>query len=71
MYHQLGADGPLTYLGVTGARRIADSTIAVGIGQVTYHVQGVRSTAAGAWGSYSVNYGTAAQATAETLKIAA
>ena len=68
--------GPTTYLGDVGSKKFIDTDIPAGTTQVTYEIQGVRSTAAGMWGTFIVKFGTNAvgEATAtiaSTPKIAA
>lgn len=55
---RLGPDGPWVLLGVTGRRRMIDSTIPRGTGVVTYEVRAVRSTAVGPPAKFEVSFGT-------------
>lgn len=73
VYRQVGEAGPWVYLGGSGQRKYEDPTIPLGVGQVSYQVQGIRSTAAGAWGTFVVSYGSGeqAKARAEAMKLAA
>ena len=49
--------GAFTYLGGAGTKEFLDATIPAGSSQVTYQVQAVRSTAAGPWAEFNVNFG--------------
>ena len=67
--------GEFTYLGGTGEKKFVDSTLPAGSSQVTYQVQAVRSTGAGAWAQFDVKFGvggtTSVTETAVSPKIAA
>src|SRR5439155_25688357 len=45
------------YLGGSGDKRFADTTIPAGSSQVTYQIQAVRSTAVGDFAQFNVNFG--------------
>jgi len=47
-----------------------DATIPAGSSQVTYQMQAVRSTAAGPWAQFNVNFGTGAGAGAGAMSAA-
>ena len=49
--------GDATYIGDAGAKRFVDATVPAGTAQVTYQIQAIRSTAAGAWATFVVNIG--------------
>jgi len=59
LWRRTTADGEFAYIGGTGARKFVDGTIPAGTSQVTYQMQAVRSTAAGPWAQFNVNFGTA------------
>jgi hypothetical protein len=46
-----------TYMGGVGEKKYADSTIPAGTSAVTYQIQAVRSTAAGDFAQFNVNFG--------------
>jgi hypothetical protein len=63
-----------TYLGGSGTKTFVDPTIPAGATAVTYQIQAVRSTAAGPWAQFNVNFGaggTGVTATAVGPKLAA
>ncbi len=49
---------PQTYLGDIGGRKYIDDSLPAGATEVTYAIQGVRSTAVGMWGNFIVKFGT-------------
>ncbi|HSV13219.1 MAG TPA: hypothetical protein VLI90_03105 [Tepidisphaeraceae bacterium] len=49
--------GEFAYLGGSGTKDFVDATIPAGSSQVTYQIQGVRSTAVGEWAQFNVNFG--------------
>lgn len=57
VYRRTSAEGEFTYLGGSGDRKFLDATIPAGSSQVTYQIQGVRSTAVGPWAQFNVNFG--------------
>jgi hypothetical protein len=57
VWRRIGASGEFTYLGGTGEKKFIDSTIPAGTSSVTYQLQAVRSTAAGPWAQFNVNFG--------------
>jgi hypothetical protein len=59
IWRRVGPSGPYSYLCGAGEKKFIDSTIPAGTAQVTYQIQGVRSTAAGPWAQINVNFGTA------------
>jgi hypothetical protein len=48
-----------SYLCASGEKRFVDASIPAGTTQVTYQLQGVRSTAAGPWVQFNVSFGQA------------
>jgi hypothetical protein len=62
----------LAFLGVTGKKEFVDSTIPPGTIQATYQIQAFRSTLAGPWAQFNVNFttlvGGAMTATVEAVK---
>jgi len=70
IWRRIGASGEFTYLGGTGNKKWHDQTIPAGSSQVTYKIQAVRSTAAGAWVECNVNFGvsTSGQMTASVTE---
>jgi hypothetical protein len=54
-----GAGGTFEHLGATGVKRYTDATLPAGASAVTYQIQAVRSTAAGACAQFNVNFGVA------------
>ena len=52
--------GTREYLGSCGAKMFTDSTLPSGASIVLYQVQAMRSTSLGAWGSFSIQFGTSA-----------
>jgi hypothetical protein len=82
VYRRTTPAGEFAYVGGTGSKKFVDTALPAGVSQVTYQVQGVRSTAVGAWGQFNVNFGSAAsggggmtasvgEATAASPKLAA
>ena len=73
IYRRATAAGEFTYLGGAGDKRFVDTTLPAGASQVTYQIQGVRSTAVGPFAQFNVNFGTATAggATAATVAAAA
>jgi hypothetical protein len=72
-----GSSGEATYIGGCGSRYFIDSTVPAGTSSVTYQMQAVRSTKAGPWATFNVQFGVNAGATTAkvgevaTVKIAA
>ncbi len=66
IYRKLGASGPFVYIAGSGGREYTDPSIPAGVTQVTYKIQGVRSTAIGGWATFNVLFGSneAGEATA-------
>ncbi len=50
-------DAPLAYLGTSGTKDFTDTTIPAGSSAVMYQIQAVRSTKAGDWAQFNVNFG--------------
>ncbi|HEY8667580.1 MAG TPA: hypothetical protein VIL86_13010 [Tepidisphaeraceae bacterium] len=79
VFRRTSADGEFAYLGGSGEKKFVDATIPAGSSQVTYQMQAVRSTAAGPWAQFNVNFGagsgsggmTAAVETVQAVKRAA
>ena len=65
------AGGEQTYIAGSGQKKYIDPTIPAGVTHVTYDIQGVRSTAAGMWGTFVVRFGSNAsgQATASIAEV--
>jgi hypothetical protein len=57
VWRRIGGTGEFTYCGGCGTKSYLDATIPAGSSQVTYQIQGVRSTAAGEWAQFNVNFG--------------
>lgn len=55
--------GAFEQVGSVGEKKFVDSTIPAGTASVTYQIQGVRSTSAGPWTQFNVNFGTTAGGT--------
>ncbi len=51
--------GPFDFLGTSGQRKFIDTTVPAGSSQITYQLQGVRSTAIGPYAQFNVNFGFA------------
>ena len=51
--------GDFNYLGASGTKKFVDATIPAGSSGVTYQIQAVRSTIAGAVAQFNVNFGVA------------
>ena len=49
--------GEFTYCGGCGSKQFIDETIPAGTTNITYQLQGVRTTAAGPWAQYNVSFG--------------
>jgi hypothetical protein len=49
--------GEMLYLGGTGAKEFTDDTIPTGTSSIVYQIQGVRSSSAGPWAQFNVNFG--------------
>jgi hypothetical protein len=64
VWRRVGAGGPFEHLGATGVKRFTDAMLPAGAGAVTYQIQAVRSTAAGARAQFNVNFGVAGGASA-------
>jgi hypothetical protein len=58
VWRRIGPSGPFTCLGATGVKKFVDETLPQGLAQVTYQIQAVRSTKAGPWARFDVNFGT-------------
>ncbi len=52
------AGGEQTYLADVGGKKYIDNSLPAGATEVTYAIQGVRSTAVGMWGNFLVKFGT-------------
>ena len=57
VYRRTTATGDFTYQANTGVKQYVDEAIPAGSSQVTYQIRAIRSTAAGAWAQYNVNFG--------------
>jgi hypothetical protein len=58
VFRRVGPTGEFDFVGASGLKQFVDETIPAGSSQVTYQIQGVRSTAAGEWAQFNVNFGT-------------
>jgi hypothetical protein len=58
VWRRLNGTGERTFLGVAGVKKFIDETIPAGTAYVTYLVQAFRSTRAGTWGTFDVNFTT-------------
>lgn len=63
IFRRDSAEGEFNYVGGTGAKKFLDQTIPAGTSSVTYQMQAVRSTQAGAWAQFNVNFGVAGETT--------
>jgi hypothetical protein len=70
VWRRIGEAGAFQHLGATGVKRFTDATLPAGARAVTYQIQAVRSTAAGACAQFNVNFGVAG-GTAVVPKLAA
>ena len=57
VYRRTMPTGSFVFQASTGAKSFTDTTLPAGSSQVTYQVRAVRSTAAGAWAQFNVNFG--------------
>lgn len=57
VFRRDGDEGEFNYLGGTGKKLFLDETIPAGTANVVYKIQAVRSTKAGLWGQFLVNFG--------------
>jgi hypothetical protein len=58
IFRRVGAVGEFQYVGGAGGKKFIDATVPAGASQVTYQIQGMRSTAIGQWAQFNVNFGT-------------
>jgi hypothetical protein len=58
VWRRVGGVGEFSFLGNAGGKRFLDTTIPAGSSQVTYQVRAIRSTSAGEWAQFNVNFGT-------------
>jgi hypothetical protein len=58
VWRRLAATGDLAFIGVTGEKKFVDATIPAGTTQATYQIQAFRSTIAGPWAQFNVNFTT-------------
>lgn len=58
VWRRIAGTNDLAFLGVTGERKFVDSTVPAGTTQATYQVQAFRSTLAGPWAQFNVNFTT-------------
>jgi hypothetical protein len=49
--------GEFGFLGNAGEKKFVDTLIPAGSSQVTYQIRAVRSTSAGGWAQFNVNFG--------------
>jgi hypothetical protein len=63
VFRRVGGTGEFDYIGGTGEKKFVDTTIPAGSSQVTYQIQGVRTTAIGPWAQFNVNFGTSSGGT--------
>jgi hypothetical protein len=54
--------GAFEYCGGTGSKVFTDATVPPGTTSICYQIQGVRSTAAGSWSQFNVNFFTGGEA---------
>jgi hypothetical protein len=65
----IGIDGEFVYIGGSGTKSFIDDTLPAGTATLTYRVQAIRSTKAGASATFNVNFGVnAAQAKANVIQ---
>lgn len=61
--------GQWIHLGDAGVRNFLDATVPANMSQVTYKVRGLRSTVAGAWGTFVVTFGMTESTAATTTSV--
>jgi hypothetical protein len=59
IWRRFGSEGEFSFAGASGMKKYIDSTIPAGTQQVQYQIRGIRSTAAGEWAQFNVNFGQA------------
>jgi len=57
VYRSVGPRGRLQFVGVAGERTLVDETLPAGSSQVVYQIRASRSTGAGEWAQFNVNFG--------------
>lgn len=57
VWRQIGEAGALEYLGGAGLKKFLDNTLPAGSNYVMYQIQGVRSSAVGDFGTFTVRFG--------------
>ncbi len=58
VWRRLAGTNELAFIGVTGEKKFVDATIPAGTTQAMYQIQAFRSTAAGPWAQFNVNFTT-------------
>lgn len=58
VWRKIGPTGSYEYLGGSGKKDFIDDSIPAGTSQLTYKIQGVRSSVVGAFAQYTVSFGT-------------
>lgn len=57
VYRRIGASGEFTFIGTSGSKGFLDSTVPLAASELTYRIQAVRSTKAGAAATFNVTFG--------------
>jgi len=70
VWRRIGDVGDFTFICNAGLREFTDDTIPAGSAQITYQIRGTRTTGAGPWAQFNVNFGTTS-AGAMTASVAA
>lgn len=63
IFRQINGVGEYEYVGGAGQRSFTDTTAPAGSKRLTYQVQAIRSTSAGPWAEFNVNFGKTANGT--------
>jgi hypothetical protein len=58
VWRRIAGTDDLAFIGVTGEKKFVDATIPAGTTQATYQIQAFRSTVAGPWALFNVNFTT-------------
>jgi hypothetical protein len=62
IWRQINGTGERTFLGVAGVKKFVDATVPPGTAYATYLVRALRSTRAGDWATFNVNFTTSSAA---------
>lgn len=67
VWRRIGTAGEYTFLANVGVKEFVDSTVPASVSSLTYKIRAVRSTSAGPWATFSIEFGVGAGMTVSMI----